>query len=76
MCNLTHPIQTLALPNMSNKEIKELSEKLRYGLEIAERRMLEEKALKGQCIVVCDSDNNIQYIPAKQAIKNAGTLRF
>ena len=55
---------------MSNKEIAEFGEKLQYGLDLAERRMLEEKALHGQDIVVCDENGNIQRIPAKQALSN------
>ena len=55
---------------MSDKEIAEFGEKLKYGLDLAERRMLEEKALHGQDIVVCDIDGNIQRIPAQQAIAN------
>ena len=31
---------------MSNKEIQEFNEKLRRGLDIAEKRMLQEKALR------------------------------
>lgn len=53
---------------MSNKEVRELSEKLKYGLELAEKRMLQEKALRGESVVVCDKDNNIRRIPAKQVI--------
>jgi hypothetical protein len=53
---------------MSNKEVHELSEKLKYGLELAEKRMLQEKALRGESVVVCDKDNNIRRIPAKQVI--------
>ena len=41
---------------MSNKEIQEFNEKLRRGLDIAEKRMLQEKALRGQDVVVCGSD--------------------
>lgn len=55
---------------MSNKEIAEFGEKLQYGLDLAERRMLEEKSLHGQDIVVCDEHGNIQRIPAKQALSN------
>lgn len=33
---------------MSNKEVREFSEKLKNGLQLAERRMLEEKALRGE----------------------------
>lgn len=53
---------------MSNKEIQEFNEILRRGLELAEKRMLEEKALRGQSVVVCDKDGNIIRIPAKQVI--------
>ena len=53
---------------MSNKEVHELSEKLKHGLELAEKRMLQEKALRDEYVVVCDKDNNILRIPAKQVI--------
>lgn len=53
---------------MSNKEIRELSDKIRYGLQLAERRMLEEKALHGQDVIVCDAYNNIQRKPASQVL--------
>ena len=51
--------------NMSNKEF---SEKLKAGIELAGKRMLQEKALRGEDIIVCDADNNIQRIPASQVI--------
>ncbi len=54
---------------MSNKEIHDFAEKLNYGLALAERRMLEEKILLGQDIVVCDEDNTTTRIPASEAIK-------
>ena len=53
---------------MSNKEIQEFNEKLRRGLEIAEKRMLQEKALRGQDVVVCGTDQIIRRIPAKQVM--------
>lgn len=53
---------------MSNKEIQEFNEKLRHGLEIAEKRMLQEKALRGQDVVICDANDVIRKIPAKQVI--------
>ena len=53
---------------MSNKEIQVFSEKIWRGLELAEKRMLQEKALHGETVVVCDSNNNIKYIPAQQVI--------
>ena len=54
---------------MSNKEIQEFNEKLRRGLEIAEKKMLQEKALRGQDVVVCGNDQIIRRIPAKQVIE-------
>lgn len=53
---------------MSNKEVQELAERLRLGLEVAEQRMLEEKALRGEDIIVCDDNDNIERIPAKELI--------
>ena len=53
---------------MSNKEVRELSDKIRHGLELAEKRMLEEKALRNQDVIVCDAYNNIQRIPARQVL--------
>lgn len=53
---------------MSNKEKQEFIEKLRRGLELAEKRMLQEKALRNQDVVVCGADQVIRCIPAKQVI--------
>ena len=55
---------------MSDKDIIEFGKKLQYGLALAERRMLEEKALHGQDIIVCDNNGTIQRIPAKVAIQS------
>lgn len=46
-----------------------MAERLQHGLSIAERRMLEDKALHDQDIVVCHTDDTIHYIPANEAIK-------
>ena len=54
--------------NMSDKEYLEFSEKLNKGLLLAEKRMLQEKALHDESVVVCDKDGNIKRIPAKQVI--------
>ena len=53
---------------MSNREIQVFSEKIWFGLELAEKRMLQDKALHGETVVVCDSNNNIKHIPAQQVI--------
>jgi len=53
---------------MSNKELKDFSEKLRNGLELAEKRMLEDKAFRGEDIIVSSDGVTFQRIPAKQVI--------
>lgn len=53
---------------MSDKEIKDLTAKLEKGLRIAEKRMLEEKALHNETIVVSNSEGKIEYIPAKEVL--------
>ena len=53
---------------MSDKDAQLFTERLQYGLDLAERRMLEEKALHGQDIVVCTDDNTIKRIPASEAL--------
>lgn len=50
---------------MSNKEF---SEKLKAGIELAGKRMLQEKAVRGEDIIVCDAENNNQRIPASQLL--------
>ena len=55
---------------MSDKDLQDFAEKLHHGLNIAERRMLEEKALHGQDIIVCDNNGTIQRIPAIAAIQS------
>ena len=60
--------KNITLRYMTNKEIKEFSEKLKLGLEIAERRMLEEKALHGEDIIVSSDGETFRRIPAKQLI--------
>jgi len=41
---------------------------LRRGLELAEKRMLQEKARNNEDVIVCGDDNVIRRIPAKQVI--------
>ncbi len=53
---------------MSDKEIKEFIEKLDAGLKLAEKQMLQEKALHNETVVVYSEGGEIQYIPAKQII--------
>ncbi|MBQ2047208.1 MAG: ribosome recycling factor [Muribaculaceae bacterium] len=53
---------------MSDKEIKEFIDKLDAGLKLAEERMLKEKSLKGENVVVYTEGKGIQHIPASQII--------
>ena len=53
---------------MSEQEIKEFEDKLIAGLQLAEKRMLQEKALHDECVIVQNSDGVIRHIPAKQVI--------
>ena len=53
------------MPIMTNKEF---SEKLKAGLKIAERRMIEGKALRGEDIIVSSDGKTIERIPAKQLL--------
>ncbi|MBO4811688.1 MAG: hypothetical protein J5552_09000 [Prevotella sp.] len=53
---------------MSNKEVKNFTRKLETGLRLAEKRMLEEKALRDESIVVSSAEGGIQYIPAKEVL--------
>jgi hypothetical protein len=53
---------------MSNKEVKSFTRKLETGLRLAEKRMLEEKALRNETIVVSSAEGGFQYIPAKEAL--------
>ncbi|MBQ8486890.1 MAG: hypothetical protein IJ533_04475 [Prevotella sp.] len=54
---------------MSTQEHKEMVDRIVYGLEIAERRMLEEKARNGECVIVSDSNGIIHHVPASQYLK-------
>ncbi len=40
----------------------------RTPLQLAEKRMLQEKALHDECVIVQNSDGVIQHIPAKQVL--------
>ncbi|MBE6319116.1 MAG: hypothetical protein E7081_09125 [Bacteroidales bacterium] len=53
---------------MSDKEINEFVDKLDAGLKLAEERMLQEKSLHGENVVIYTEDKGIQHIPASQLI--------
>ena len=54
---------------MTEEEILDFQEKIDRGLQLAEERMLQEKALHDECVVVQTMDGTIQRIPAKQVIR-------
>ena len=60
---------------MSNEEMKEFSAKLMRGLEIAEKRMLEEKAMRGEDIIVSSDGKTIERIPAREVLADIETQR-
>ena len=53
---------------MSNKEF---SEKLKAGIELAGKRMLEEKALRGEDVIVSADGKTIERIPATQLLRES-----
>ncbi len=53
---------------MSDKEYQDLNRKLDEGLQLAHQRMLEEKALRGESVVVANSEGKIEYISAREVL--------
>ena len=53
---------------MSEKDYLEFNKLLDESLQLAEKRMLQEKALRGEDVVVSEDGVNIRRIPAKQVI--------
>jgi hypothetical protein len=49
---------------MSNQEHREMVDRIVYGLQVAEREMLEEKARRGENVIVCDDSGTIRSVPA------------
>lgn len=52
---------------MSNKEF---SEKVKAGIELAGKRMIQEKALRGEDIIVSADGKIIRRIPAGQIMES------
>ena len=55
---------------MTEREIMEFQDKIDRGLRLAEERMLREKALHDECVVVQTMDGVIRRIPAKQVLSS------
>lgn len=54
---------------MSEKERLALRDKIWKGLELAEHRMLREKALRNETVIQGDERGNIQRISARKLLK-------
>ena len=50
---------------MTEAEHKKLLKKIIYGLQVAEREMLEKKAKNNEDLIVCGDDGVIRRVPAK-----------
>lgn len=48
--------------------MKDFTRKLEAGLQLAERRMLEEKALRNETVVVSGDSGQIEYISAREVL--------
>jgi hypothetical protein len=54
---------------MSTDEWNEMSRTIRYGLNVAHRRMLEQKARRNETMAVSTQDGKIELIPARKILK-------
>lgn len=50
------------------KERKELSEKIKLGVEIARRKLVETRAANNENLIVGDKDGNFKSVPAKDLL--------
>ena len=56
---------------MENKErYSEFARKVMQGVKIAHQKMIREKALKGENIVIADADGQIMTISAKDLVQH------
>jgi hypothetical protein len=53
---------------MSNREVQDFTQKLEAGLQLAEKRMLEEKALHNESVVVSRAAGKIEYLSARDVL--------
>lgn len=53
---------------MSNNDPRNLGERLEQGILLARKRMLHEKSLRGQDLVLGDGNGGIVRVPAKDVI--------
>lgn len=55
---------------MSDKEVKEFMDKLDAGLKLAEQRMLKEKSLRGESLIIYKEDKGIQHVDPQQFLNS------
>lgn len=55
---------------MSDKEVKEFMDKLDAGLKLAEQRMLQEKFLRGEPLIIYTEENGIQHVSPQQFLNS------
>lgn len=53
---------------MSDKESMALSQKLHYGLALAEQKMLEEKAVKEEPLIEGTPNGEIKIVDAREVL--------
>ena len=53
---------------MSNNEMQELSDKLRRGLQLAEKRLLEKNARNGKLLSQGTPDGKVIYVSATESV--------
>ena len=51
------------------EQYSEFARKVIHGVKIAQKKMVHEKALKGESIVIADTNSKITIVPAREIIK-------
>ena len=54
---------------MSDKEIKDFMDKVDAGLKVAEQRMLKEKSLCGESLIIYTVGHGIQHVSPQQFLE-------
>jgi len=55
----------------NNKHTDDLAQTLVKGIRLSRLRLLQEKALRNECVVIAEDDGTIKYVPAKKLIAEA-----
>lgn len=57
------------------KERKELFEKIKLGVEIARRKLVEERASKNENLIIGDKDGHFKSVPAKDLLNQLNQIK-